>query len=160
MEEETQKSNKNTMIMIAAVVIILVLVVGSAAVLKMNNKDQAAVEAPADTGTSAGEVSPEGSVTYKDGEYSAQGEYSYHSGTESIGVSLTLKDGVVESVEVELMATSPTSKSMQEDFAANYESEVVGKSIDEINLGKISGSSLTPKGFNDAIEQIKNQAKS
>ncbi len=159
MEEEGQKSgNKNMIIMIAAVVIIIALVVGGAVVLKMNNKEQATVQAPANS-DSAAQPSAAGS-TYKDGEYSAQGTYSYHSGTESIGVTLTLKDGVVESVEVEEMAKAPTSKVMQADFAANYKSEVVGKNIDEINLGKISGSSLTPKGFNDALSQIKAQAKS
>lgn len=160
MEEQTNtKSNKNTIIMIVAVVIIITLVVGGAAVLKMNNKEQAVVETPADN-TSGADAAPEAAVTYKDGEYSAQGTYSYHSGTESIGVTLTLKDGVIEDVEVEEMAKAPTSKEMQADFAANYKSEVVGKNIDEVNLGKVSGSSLTPKGFNDAIEQIKTQAKS
>jgi hypothetical protein len=36
---------------------------------------------------------------------------------------------------------------------------VVGKNIDEVNLGKVSGSSLTPIGFNNAIEDIRSQAK-
>lgn len=163
MEEETQgKSNKNTIIMIAAVVIIVALVIGGAAFLKLNKTDKTVVETPAKNNSAAnGEPSTEAATgAYKDGEYSATGTYSYHSGTESVGVTLTLKDGVIESVEVKQLAKAPTSKMMQADFAANYKPQVVGKNIDEVNLVKVSGSSLTPKGFNDALEQIKAQAKS
>ena len=60
--------------------------------------------------------------------------------------------------EVEVKATRPISKTRQTDFAANYKSFVEGKNIDEVSLTKVSGSSLSPKGFNDAVEQIKEQA--
>ena len=48
----------------------------------------------------------------------------------------------------------------QDDFVGGYKSQVVGKSIAEIQLGKVSGSSLTSRGFNEALDQIRNQAKS
>jgi hypothetical protein len=47
---------------------------------------------------------------------------------------------------------------MQTDFAANYKTQVIGKKIEGLELSKISGSSLTPKGFNDALEKIRSQA--
>lgn len=97
-------------------------------------------------------------VDYKDGTYTATGTYSYHSGTESIEVTLTLKDGVITESKVIAQAKVPVSKKIQADFIANYESEVVGKNINEVELGKISGSSLTPIGFNAAVEEIKTQA--
>jgi hypothetical protein len=36
--------------------------------------------------------------------------------------------------------------------------EVVGKSLDDIKVSKVAGSSLTSGGFNKAIEQIKTDA--
>jgi len=36
--------------------------------------------------------------------------------------------------------------------------EVIGKSIDDIRLDKMAGSSLTTKGFNAALEKIKIEA--
>ena len=41
----------------------------------------------------------------------------------------------------------------------NVKTLVVGKKITDVKLDKVSGSSLTPKGFNDALEQIKTLAK-
>lgn len=35
---------------------------------------------------------------------------------------------------------------------------VIGKSIDEVKVGRLAGSSGTPEGFNNAIEQIKEEA--
>jgi hypothetical protein len=43
---------------------------------------------------------------------------------------------------------------------ADYKQYVVGKKIDEVQLTKVSGSSLTPQGFNDALAKIKAEAKS
>jgi hypothetical protein len=53
----------------------------------------------------------------------------------------------------------PESVQFEGMFADSYKPLVVGKSVDSINLDKVSGSSLTPKGFNDALDQIKSQAK-
>jgi hypothetical protein len=35
---------------------------------------------------------------------------------------------------------------------------VVGRPLDQVKVGKLAGSSGTPQGFNDAINQIKRQA--
>ncbi len=95
---------------------------------------------------------------YKDGSYTADGSYTTPGGQEMIGVTLTLANGVVTEVEVEEKGIKPISKEKQADFAKNYKTQVVGKKIDEINLTKVSGSSLTPKGFNAALELIKAEA--
>jgi uncharacterized protein with FMN-binding domain len=98
--------------------------------------------------------------TYKDGDYTAVGTYRTPNGSEKLGVKVTLKNQVVTAVEVEQLAVAPGSKFFQADFAKNYKEFVVGKNISELKLSKISGSSLTPKGFNDAIEKIKTEARS
>lgn len=99
-------------------------------------------------------------VSYKDGVYTQVGNYTSPGGAEQIDVKLTLKNGLVTEAEVTPKAERPKSKLMQGVFIENYKPLVVGKSIKDLNLGKVAGSSLTPKGFNDAVEKIKTKAKS
>lgn len=99
-------------------------------------------------------------TSYKNGEYMQTGMYTSPAGPEEIEVKLTLEEGVVTQVEVTPKATHKVSKAKQEAFAGGYKEMVVGKNIKDLNLGKIAGSSLTPKGFNDAVAKIKAQAQS
>ena len=96
---------------------------------------------------------------YKDGTYSATGNYVSPGGAESIRVTLTLKDDVIVDITTVSNAFRPESKIYQGKFISGYKTLVVGKKIDEVELTKVSGSSLTPKGFRDALAQIKTQAK-
>ena len=96
---------------------------------------------------------------YTDGTYEAVGEYQSPGGAESIDVELTLTDGVITDANVVSKAERPISQDMQAKFISGYKAEVVGKNIDDVELDVVSGSSLTPKGFNDAVEKIKEQAK-
>jgi hypothetical protein len=99
-----------------------------------------------------------GSSAYADGEYSADGEYTSPGGKESVGVSLTLSGDVITAVTVTPESTNPNGKKYQGEFADGIASVVVGKSIDDIKVSKVAGSSLTSGGFNDAVEQIKADA--
>jgi hypothetical protein len=96
---------------------------------------------------------------YADGTYSATGTYSSPAGKEEVPVTLTLVNGVITDASVSIAATNATSKQFQAVFSENFAALVVGKNIDDVNLSKVSGSSLTPKGFNDAISQIKGEAR-
>ena len=98
-------------------------------------------------------------VRYKDGEYKQVGSYTSPAGQETIDVDLTLKGGVVTEVVVTPKAENPKSKYLQGVFIDNFKPMVVGKNIKDLNLGKVAGSSLTPKGFNDALTKIKAEAK-
>ncbi len=97
---------------------------------------------------------------YESGEYTVTGEYTSPGGPETIEVTVILEDGVVVDAEVVPQATLPISQQMQNAFVGGYEEFVIGKNIDEIELTKVAGSSLTPKGFNDAVEKIKQEALS
>lgn len=97
-------------------------------------------------------------VSFRDGAYSATGNYASPGGSESIDVTLSLKENVVTSVVVTPKAENPASKNWQARFISGVEKVVVGKKISEINLNEVSGSSLTPKGFMDALEKIKMEA--
>lgn len=153
-------------------VIVLVLVIAVYGLFKYVKKESITSETPialpiAPTAPSATPASPTTTITppqaiaflYKDGSYSAVGNYVSPGGAEEIGLQITLRDDVVVSAEMEVKATRPTSVKMQTAVKENFSPFVVGKKIDEIKLDKVSGSSLTPKGFNDAIEKIKSQAR-
>jgi hypothetical protein len=75
---------------------------------------------------------------------------------ESSGIVLSLNSSLVQQVTPH--ATNPISLDLQRRFAAAVPKVVVGKSIDEVKVGRLAGSSGTPDGFNDAIDQIKEQA--
>lgn len=98
-------------------------------------------------------------ATYKNGTYSADGAYVSPGGAELIGVNVTVANGIITDVQVNPKATLPISQKFQKLFADNYKQYVVGKNINEVNLTKIAGSSLTPKGFIDALAKIKAQAQ-
>jgi hypothetical protein len=96
---------------------------------------------------------------YKDGTYAAVGSYMSPGGLDKLGVTLTLKSDRVTEVSLDMQPGDRTSDRYQNIFAANYKQYVIGKDISTLNLNKVSSSSLTPKGFNDAVAQIKLQAK-
>ncbi|WP_374946659.1 hypothetical protein [Agreia sp.] len=98
------------------------------------------------------------SSAYADGEYSAEGEYTSPGGKETIGVSLTLTGDVITAVTVTPESTNPNGKKYQGEFADGIAAVVVGKSIDDLEVSKVAGSSLTSGGFTDAVDQIKADA--
>jgi Tfp pilus assembly protein PilV len=174
MEEQTNQAKGNSSkVGLAIIGLIVIAFIGIVAYQSTQNQTQnqtqsTAQSTPAVTSGNAAGTSEEAQPSsaeaqaspYKDGTYTAVGNYTSPGGQEELGVTLTLASGVVVDSQVEVKATRPISKERQEDFAENYQSQVVGKSIDEISLGKISGSSLSPKGFNDAVEKVKTQAQS
>lgn len=96
---------------------------------------------------------------YKDGTYSADGTYVSPNGTETVGVQLSLADGTVSDVKITEHPTNPNTRKFQGEFAGGIKDHVVGKKLDELNVSKVAGSSLTSGGFNQALETIKSQAK-
>jgi len=95
---------------------------------------------------------------YKDGSYTAIGTYDSPGGLDQLTVSLTLKAGIVTAAQVVSGANDRESARYQQRFISGYTPYVVGKSIDSIRLAAVSGSSLTPVGFNNALAKIKAQA--
>lgn len=118
-------------------------------------------DAPDSSATSSAtdDTSDADAATYKDGDYEAEGTYSNPSGESEVKVDLTLAGNQITDVEVTPMATNGTSKQFQEKFASGIADEVVGKSLDDLNVSKVAGSSLTSSGFNAAIDDIKADAQ-
>lgn len=119
--------------------------------------------ATTDTGSDAGSGTTNDAPattggTYKDGTYTESASYSAPSGTETVDVTLTLADNVITAVEVTGHATDPQAKEHQGEFKDGIAAVVVGKNIDEIQVDKVGGSSLTSGGFNKAVDLIKADA--
>lgn len=119
-------------------------------------------EEPADATPTTSETSSttddSSSSAVNDGDYEGEGEYSNPGGQSKVKVELTLADGKIADITVTPEATNGTSKGFQQKFAGGIADEVVGKSLDELDVSKVSGSSLTSLGFNQAIDQIKADA--
>lgn len=162
---ETSGSSAKWMIP-AAVVGLLVLAVVAFFLMgqsKTAPTQQEAMQAAATpTAPVATQTQTQGAMTeaeYKDGEYKAVGQYVSPGGPRDVDVIVTLEKGVVTDATFLGHATDPNSKRFQEEFKENFASEVVGKNIDEVKVTKVAGSSLSPKGFMDALEKIKEEAK-
>jgi len=95
---------------------------------------------------------------YADGTYTADGSYQTPETVEEISVTLTVADGLVTEVEVTGDPQARESEQYQGQFIDGISDEVVGKSLDEIEVSRVAGSSLTSGGFNEAVESIKEQA--
>lgn len=165
MDNQTQETSgsSSSKFVLPAVVAALIVFAAVGFYLYQNNS---ATPAPGAAGTSemtqleTGSSAPAAVGNYRDGDYTATGKYVTPGGEREIDVEVTLANGVISDVTVTPKAEDATSQRFQGEFADNYKTMVVGKSIDEIALTKVSGSSLTPKGFTNALEQIKAEAKS
>ncbi len=98
--------------------------------------------------------------TYTNGTYTASGTYRTPESNETLNVTLTLKNDIVTDVSLDTSRIRDReSKQYVAKFVSGYKQYVVGKNISTLSLGKVSGSSLTPIGFNNAVTSIKSQAK-
>ncbi len=111
---------------------------------------------PSSSSDSTGTTSTAGE--YTDGTYTAEGSYQTPETVETISVTLTLADGVVTDVEVTGDPQARETEQYQGQFIAGIADEVVGVNIDDLNVDRVAGSSLTSGGFNEAVESIKEQA--
>jgi uncharacterized protein with FMN-binding domain len=97
-------------------------------------------------------------ATYADGTYTADGSYQTPETVEEISVTLTLADGIVTDVEVTGDPKAPETEQYQGAFIDGIAEEVEGVAIDDLDVSRVAGSSLTSGGFNSAVEDIKEQA--
>lgn len=155
---------------VAALIAIVLVSTATAAVIAVNNQSKTTkinspasasvpstdTSATADSSSSSAGVTTDGS--YKDGQYTAATTYRTPGGAEQISVTLTVAGNTINAVDISQQGDSRESKEYQSMFAGAYQSHVVGKKIGEVNLSRIAGASLTSGGFNDALEQIKQDA--
>ncbi len=159
-----KKSQNNSLFAIVGIIVIVVVgIIGYKSMHKSDSQTATTTQQTAQTTAQTPTQAATGSATaakYKDGTYTAVGDYVSPGGQQQLGVTLTNANGVVKDSQVVEKAADPVSKGHQEDLIANYKTMVVGKNLADLQLGKVSGSSLSPKGFNDAVDKIKAEAKS
>ncbi len=165
MDPIIQRESSGNKGIIAGIIVALLIAGGVFAVMKSSKEDDQTATTSTDTtssiptDTSTGGTPAVVTSQYKDGTYSAVGNYQSPGGAETIQVTLVLKDDIITDATVISDATRPISVTMQGQFIAGFKQQVIGKNISEVSLTKVSGSSLTPKGFNDAVAKIKVQAE-
>jgi len=156
--EQEQGPNKAV---IAIIVVVLLAAVGGGVFYLVNqNKDSDSSNVATNSpDTSNSQPSSSNSTnSYKDGTYTATGTYQSPGGQEKIELTVTIADGKITSTSATTKAASGTSKQYQQEFTGNYKTLVVGKSVNEVELDRVAGSSLTSNGFNDALDEIKQDA--
>jgi len=136
--------HRTTIALVSGVSAVAALASCSSGAASQDTADEAVAE------TSEAPAEPE----YADGTYTATGSYESPAGPETVGVSITLEDGMVMGVEVTPEATNPASQKFQTQFASGVADVVMGKPIEGLTVDTVSGSSLTPEGFNAALVEI------
>ena len=139
------------------IIILLVIALTAGVVFATSRSDTDEQATPTTNSTDTNQ--PSSSGMYANGTYSAEGTYFSPGGRESIDVTVTINDGVIADTSLTTNATSGEAEEYQSQFAAGYKELVVGKNIDEVSLDRVAGSSLTPNGFNNALQQIKDDAR-
>lgn len=123
-------------------------------------EDTAVVTTP--TTPTATETTPTATDTdvYKDGTYTATASYTDPGRkTYDVTVTLTVADDVVTDASVAYNGGAANTPNHTR-FENGYKAEVIGKSLDSISLARVGGASLTTEAFNDAVAEIKTEAKS
>ena len=144
----------------ALIVVVLVGIVASAVIIINNNKsDTADTQNQTSAVTDPATIDASDTSSYEDGTYRATGSYMTPGGTESIELTVVIKDGVISDTSIANNATDPEAVEHQELFSDNYKALVVGKPVGSVSLSRVAGSSLTSNGFNDALDQIKEDAR-
>jgi uncharacterized protein with FMN-binding domain len=168
-----EENRRFSPVAIGVIIVLAIILIGYGAYRYANSEkalEENPIVTPIDTtgqtvpAGSGIEVNPDDTVVsvsskYKNGTYSATGDYVSPGGAEQIDVTVTLKNDVITDATVVSKAFRPNSIHYQGLFISGYKALVIGKNIDDVQLDKVSGSSLAPKGFNEALAEIKTEAK-
>lgn len=96
---------------------------------------------------------------FANGTFTAQGSYRSPGGSDTIEVTAVIKDDLLTDISVEKVIASRVSTGYIERFARNIGNEVIGQPIKGLTSpSRVSGSSLTSRGFNAALETIRTEA--
>jgi uncharacterized protein with FMN-binding domain len=98
------------------------------------------------------------SADLQDGTYTATGDYQSPGGPSAVEVTVTLANGSISDVEVVPKAADPTARQYEAQFASGIGAVAVGKPIEGLQVGAVSGSSLTGEGFMKALATIESEA--
>jgi len=102
---------------------------------------------------------PTPTYEYTDGTYSARGSYTSPGGTETLRVTLSITDDIIQTLTVKSVHVDQTAAQYEAMFESGIDAVAVGKDLATLEVGAVGGSSLTCIGFNAAIVTIRNEAQ-
>ena len=138
------------------ITILVAVVLGVGFTLFQSNKTASVSEPTPITQTTPTNVV----VNFKDGTYNADATYRTPVMSKyKINVALQVTDGVVTN-STATYADGAEKDPNAKHFEEAYKTEVVGKKLNDINLSRVGGASLTTGAFNQALTVIKTQAQS
>lgn len=140
---------------IAAMIVIVLIGISTAVVAALDGEKKMESTIQDKMPTSSTSKGSLDSQSANNGTHTATGEYRTPGGTESISLTVTLKDNIIEDIDLEQHASGGDTAIYQAKFASGYKPLVKGKNINEVKLTRVAGSSLTSSGFNQALESIK-----
>lgn len=114
------------------------------------------VDVSADTKSGFDKTNQTIALAVADGTYSKIVAYKYHSGSNDVNVSISVKDGLVTAASVTPAAQlDNVSMKIVGNFNAALPTLVVGKKITGLNLPKnVAGSSLTTAAFQQYVADV------
>lgn len=164
MNKDTMKPTKKISPAVAALIIIVLVGIVTAAtiVITIKNKSgQSAIMNPinGNAGSNSTPMTPNSTDIYKDGNYTAKGDYYTPGGRGTIALNITIKANLITDVSIKMGEAGGVSIQYQDAFNAAYKVSVVSKNVNNVSLSRVAGASLTTDGFNTVLEQIKSDAK-
>lgn len=99
--------------------------------------------------------------TYADGQYTASEDYGVVDDIieeDSIDVTVTLSGGVITDITVTGHGLTDRSREYIQGFVDQIHGAVVGRSVEDAHVTALAGASKTSEAFNDAIDDIAQQA--
>ena len=105
-------------------------------------------------------ITPAVFQNYKDGTYNETASYNSPAGQENITVKFVVAGNIVTDVQLSSDTTHGLAQRYQGLFAQGIQQQVVGMNVNNIGtFGRVNGSSLTSSAFNQAVNELKAEAK-
>lgn len=126
----------------------------------IRNSSEEADESEDQTETAPSPESADSGQSGLTGTFSTDSSYLTPRRTEhTVELTLTVENDVVTDAVVTFDGNpaGQYSNDNQARFDAAYQSEVIGKSLDDIALSRVGGASLTSQAFNEAVAEVKTQ---
>lgn len=100
-------------------------------------------------------------TAYKDGVYTAAVNYNAPDRmSHPVTLHLTIVKDIVTASDISFGTEAVgATADYQKKFTAAYKTQVIGKSLDSINLARVGGASLTSNAFNEAKAKVAAEAK-
>lgn len=147
------------------IAIVIVIALGVGFTLFQNNSAEAPTLPPVtqDAPIKTAETNVESNSTksdYNDGTFATDVTYLTPKRDEyGVNVALTLKQDIITDAKVTYSNGGEKDPNAAR-FEAAYKVQVIGKDIDTLELSRVGGASLTTAAFNNALINIKADAKS